>query len=390
MKTLRKNILTLFLLVGLAGCGGLVKLKLYQQDFQKPEELWLTTGKNNLRHFASPNDVLPPYGILWTMKYKSIIADHPLAVKNYLIFTTVSGRLALVDSEKGVLLGDGNIVPGLLHGPTLNHWTLFYGANLGRETAGALDLTTLEHRWKVYLAHINTNPLIWNQKVYLGADNGDVYCLDSASGKQIWKFTARSSVLGSPAQLNQYLVFADIKGWIYCLDTSTGSRIWETRLGNTFYAGPLIAEGSVLIGNTNGNFYCLNLEDGQMRWKFKTDGSIYGHAAYRNGFVYFGNNDHVLYSLQVSTGKLNWKFRAKGIINSAPLAGPDFIYFGSWDKNLYVLDRVTGKLIYRRQFERPLKSTPIIYQNRLFLHTANSRLYCLANEELVKKQQKKK
>ncbi len=390
MRGMKKTILFFTVVLGLAGCGGLVKLNIHQQDFQNPAALWLTSGKNNLRHYASPEDVLPPYGVLWEIKYKSVIADHPLVVGNYLLFTTVSGRLALIDWEKGMLLGDGNIAPGVLHGPTLHNWTLFYGANLGRETAGALDLTTLKHQWKVYLAHINTNPLFWKEKIYLGADNGDFYCLDSASGKQRWKFTARSSILGSPAQFNQYLVFADLKGWVYCLDATSGAMVWETKLGDSFYAGPLVAEGNVLIGNTNGFFYCLNLGDGSLRWKFKTAGAIFGHAAYRNGFVYFGNNDHFLFSLNVSRGDLNWKFQAQGIINTAPLAGPDFVYFGSWDRYFYVLDRITGKLIYRRQFDRPFKSTPIIYRNRLFIHTANSRLYCLVNETMIEKLKKKK
>ncbi|MEJ2050272.1 MAG: hypothetical protein P8Y60_10630, partial [Calditrichota bacterium] len=95
-------------------CSGLVNLKIPEKGIQPGKESWLTAYKSNLRRNAIDSDVLPPYQVTWSKRYKSVITDQPLAIGNYVLFTLENGMLAYCDVELGHMVGDGRIAPGFL------------------------------------------------------------------------------------------------------------------------------------------------------------------------------------------------------------------------------------------------------------------------------------
>jgi outer membrane protein assembly factor BamB len=365
-------------------CSGLVKLKLPSDESTNSKDSWLTAYKSNQRHNAVEYDLEPPYQILWKKKYKSVVTDHPLATHKYIIMTLKNGNLALFDIEQGGILGDGRIAPGFEHTPTIDHNILYFGANLGKETLIAMNLLNLKKLWKINLPHIYTPPLILNDKIYVGTNSGQLFCVEKITGKKNWHFPAQASIQGIPAELGGKIYFSDVKANMYCIDGQSGELSWSTQLQTNIYNGPVIAEQRVFIGSTSGVFYALSTDSGKIIWKTKTNGSIYGNAAYKNGTLYFGNNAHYMTAVDAGSGEIAWQFKTNGIINTAPLVGLDYIYFGSWDKRLYVLSQKTGELIYQIEFKRPIKASPIIYKSRLYIQTANDRFYCLATSNQQK------
>lgn len=389
-KKMRKRFfLTLSLLIStgtLWQCGGLVRLDIPADAYRQPDETWLTPYRNNLRQNSLNRDVIPPYQIFWNRGTRSVVTDHPLAMDNYLIITLKNGTLAFFNIERGNKLGDGHIAPGFQHSSVVSGDTLYYAANLGEETLGAFNLSNLRTVWKKKLPHLNTTPLLWKDKLYVGADDGKLFCLNRTTGNKIWEFDTGDPIMGIPASLNNKIYFSNIKGKFFSLDMNTGEKIWQTKLKENIYAGPLIGEDKIIIGSTAGILYGLSIENGRIQWMADTHSSIYGNAAYKDGLVYVGNNGHKLLALDISNGKIVWTFQTTGIINTAPLVGESFIYFGSWDKYFYVLNRYSGDLIYRQKFDHPIKSSPIIYRDRIFLHIANDNLYCLGTQKIANKE----
>ncbi len=374
------HILFLLLLAASMACSGLTKLKISQEDLnQKNRDAWLTVYHSNSRWNAVDTDVEPPYDIIWKKGYKSVITDQPLALADYLIFTSQNGNLGLVDVAREGILGDGRIAPGFEHAPVIDSTYLYFGANLGQETLVALNLLDLKKKWEIKLPHIYTSPLVWNQYIYAGTKEGLLFCVEKNNGKKIWHFPAHASLLGIPAEQNGRIYFTDIKGNLYCIDGKSGTSIWTTDLKSNCYNGPVLANDRIFIGTTAGIFYALTADSGKIVWQTSTGGSIYANAAYRDGTVYFGNNAHEIVALQADNGKVLWKFTTEGIINTTPLVGTNYVYVGSWDKNFYILSRYTGDEISRIQFSKPLKSSPIIYRDRLYLHTANDDIICVGN-----------
>lgn len=373
----------LLLLLTISGCGGLVKLNIPTALVTRSPDNWMTPYRNNQRWNSMEQDVLPPYREVWSHGYRSVVTDHPLAIREYLLLTTRSGMLAVFDIKLGDLLGDGHLVPGFLHAPALKGDTLFYAANLGQHPLGAFDLSNLESIWKRKLPHLNTSPMLLADKVYAGGDSGKFFCLKQKDGQRVWEFTAVSDIYGTPAASGNRIFVADIQGRVYCLNAGDGTVLWQTQIQSNVYSGPLFAENRVFIGSTSGYFYALDAATGKEVWRYNSGASIYGNAAYAGGVVYFGNDGHRMTALKSANGEVLWQFKTRGVNNTAPLAGKQYLYFGSWDRSFYVLDRFTGDLIYRREFKKAIKSSPIIYRGRLYLHIANRRLYCLetAREE---------
>ena len=361
----------------LVNCGNLTRLKLPEEYSFGEDEIWPTIYRSNFRHNSINNDIEPPMEVIWYKKYKSVIADQPLAISKYLIFTLHNGNLAYFDLDTQEMIGDGRIAPGFKHAPAIDDKKLYYASNLGRETLVALDLTTFKKIWEAKLPHLYTPPLIWKDRIYSGSKRGQLFCINKETGEKIWHFNAKAALMGIPAEEDGSLYFCDIKGNMYSVDAISGFHHWITELQPNIHGGPILADNKVFVGTTSGIFYAVDKNSGEILWQTQTGGSIYSNAAYKEGTIYFGNNDHMFFSLDAKTGTINWKFKAKGIINTAPIVGENYVYFGSWDKNLYILSRITGEEISRIEFKGPIKSSPLIYKNRLYVNISNKGIYCI-------------
>lgn len=103
-----------------AGCGNLVKLKLPEKDRQNPEAEWLELGKNpQHQHYANGN-IAPPLDVVWKKRVKSVVADHPLALGDYIIASTRSGMMYVIDYESGEKVGNGKIGHALPNAPAIH------------------------------------------------------------------------------------------------------------------------------------------------------------------------------------------------------------------------------------------------------------------------------
>lgn len=259
-----------------------------------------------------------------------MIPDQPLAIDQYLIFTTKNGNINFLDIQSGKMSGENRIAPAFQHAPVIEQYTLFYAANLGKETLVSFSLLELSKNWKMNLSHLYTAPLIWKDYLYAGSKDGRFFCVNKKTGESQWQFKANASLLGIPAEIDGKIFFCDIKGSVYSVDGFTGNLQWKTDLPPNIYGGPVLSDLQLFIGNTAGTFYALDAFSGKILWQTTTGGSIYSNAALKETIVYVGNNSHKLIAMDTRNGHILWEFQTKGIINSTPLVGKNFIYFGSW------------------------------------------------------------
>ena len=151
--------------------------------------------------------------------------------------------------------------------------------------------------------------------IYFGSTDGNLYAIDSESGKQKWKFQAKSRVPSSPAVSNGTVYFTAYDGNLYAVDASTGGLKWKFRrvendgsggtcMGCSHLPRPcrihstasLVAGGlewSGLFGSGDGNVYSLNAEYGAVSWKFKTGDVVHASPALADGTVFIGSGDAI-------------------------------------------------------------------------------------------------
>jgi outer membrane protein assembly factor BamB len=125
------------------------------------------------------------------------------------------------------------------------------------DSVRAFDTTTGEQRWE-FLAEgpVRLAPAAWKDRVFLGSDDGHLYCVSAAEGTLLWKFQAVPSnrkVLGNGRLIS----------------------VWPVR------GGPVLHEGKVYFAAGvfpfEGVFvYCLEAETGNVVWRNDESGYLYG------------------------------------------------------------------------------------------------------------------
>ena len=89
------------------------------------------------------------------------------------------------------------------------------------------------------------------------------------SAKLLWNFTTMQSVVSSPAVANGYVFVGADEGAVYCLNSSNGEMLWFYATGSGVRSSPAIDNGCVYAGAYNGNVYALNATNGAKLWNLQ-------------------------------------------------------------------------------------------------------------------------
>ena len=214
---------------------------------------------------------------------------------------------------------------------------------------------------------ITAPPVIINGVVYYQDMMSNVFAMDLATGKEIWRADYNVGNNGPNGVAVAYgMVFAATgdTSTAFALDIETGKEIWSAKLTNSDFEcidmAPAVYDNTVYISTnpnntTNGNYrggargilYALDAASGKTLWSFDTstdnlwgaprlnsgaglwypptfdeDGSIYfgtgnaapypGNKTYPNGGSRPGANDYAasMVSLSLDTGGVNWSLNA--------------------------------------------------------------------------------
>ncbi|MBN1444226.1 MAG: PQQ-like beta-propeller repeat protein, partial [Planctomycetes bacterium] len=131
----------------------------------------------------------------------------------------------------------------------------------------ALDAATGERRWESFAeAPVRLAPAIHAGRVYFGADDGIVRCLDAASGRRVWSFAAAPAprrVLGHGEMISLWpirtgVLVADGTAYfgaglfpaegvyLFAVDAETGALIWRSDAFGQGGTGTISPQGYIL------------------------------------------------------------------------------------------------------------------------------------------------
>ena len=209
---------------------------------------------------------------------------------------------------------------------------------------------------------IYSTPAVDSGMVYIGAYNGRVYAVNSTSRVVGYSFPEESAgewiypreesigdIVGSPVVAGGILYIGSADGNLYAIDTATGKLAWDLSLyesGDGIWATPLVHDGVVYIGSFDQNLYALNATDGTMLWAFEAKGAIVATPLIYKDTIYIGAFDREFYAIDASTGKAKegfTPFHADNWFWGKAVAYEDTIIAGSLDGRVYFLDAETGE-----------------------------------------------
>jgi len=108
-------------------------------------------------------------------------------------------------------------------------------------------------------------------------------------------FAATFEVYSSPAVSNGNVYIGSDEGSVYCLN-ATGAVVWNFYTGDWTYSSPAVAGGNVYVSCWDHNFYCLNASTGAVVWNYTTGSNDDSSPAVSGSYVYMGSVNGVVYA----------------------------------------------------------------------------------------------
>lgn len=102
-----------------------------------------------------------------------------------------------------------------------------------------------------------STPAVVGERLYIGGNDGRMYCLNAKTGKEIWTYKAPAAIWSSPAVVDGKVVFGCRDPHLYMLDAKTGKFIWKHDMGGRTLSTPIVVDGRIYVGSSAGNFRCF-------------------------------------------------------------------------------------------------------------------------------------
>jgi outer membrane protein assembly factor BamB len=225
--------------------------------------------------------------------------------------------------------------------------------------------------------------------LYLASLEGNLYCVDSATGKERWRFFTHYQLYGSPTIDSGGTVFFTSVGTMFAVDGSTGKEKWRLP-GHSIQGPPAVADdGKVLsikglaLPDRKGqkvSLVALDSQTGDTIWEFNMGvGDARAPAIGADGTVYVGWEDTwkgpshgKVFAIDGKTGAQKWVYDTKGGVFLAPAIGPDgVVYIGSREGVMYALNGSTGALKWQQDMGAEIGTPVAVGNNGLIYFGAN-------------------
>jgi outer membrane protein assembly factor BamB len=297
--------------------------------------------------------------VIWKHAAGSPVNGSPAIGGRLVVAATADGIIFAVDRETG-----------------RRHWTVRTGAALPLNAERAAG-------WDFYVS----SPTIVGQSVVIGSQDGGIYALDLATGRQRWRLQTKGRVRATAAVKNGVVIVGSFDGRLYALDLATGHERWVHRTeGDTLdsrrwgfdrraiQSSAAIDSATVYFGSRDGALYAVDFATGERRWRFSHRGSwVVGSPAVKDGRVYVGSSDgHFVQAVDAKAGTEVWRYEAHANVLSSPLLIGDALVVGTLRTDvpageLIALDQATGGLRWHYRLDPAVLSSPVAADGELYV-----------------------
>jgi outer membrane protein assembly factor BamB len=163
---------------------------------------------------------------------------------------------------------------------------------------------------------INASPVVDGDRIYAGhgelntgggGGQGRVICLDGSKvedgkPKLIWKVDGIRVKYASPLLHENRLYVCNVVGEMFCLDTKDGKQLWKYQYGQNTRGSPVWADGKIYLPELDSQFHILKADDKDckalcsvfFRGKGEEPVELTGSPAVAEGRVYFLTSEELL------------------------------------------------------------------------------------------------
>lgn len=247
---------------------------------------------------------------LWKSSVTSEVLSVPVVAKGIVVVRTTDGAVSAFDEKTGnKLWGYEHSVPALsIRGvgtPLVYEDSVIVGYDNGKLMA--LRLANGKDKWETSLAvpqgrteierlvDLDVDPIEIGGTIYIGSYNGGVSAISYVDGEVQWRNEKLSSNTGLGFD-SKYLYLSDSKSRVWQLEQRGGESLWQQKeLSFRQLTAPVVYQDYVVVGDYAGYVHWLSTRDGRQLGRIQvSDKAIDAKAVVADGIVYVYASDGIL------------------------------------------------------------------------------------------------
>lgn len=238
-----------------------------------------------------------------------------------------------------------------------------------------------------------STPVIVGNSICFGTDAATYVSVDMDTGKERWSYQAkgamRKGIWSSAALFQDRLYFGAYNGVVYCLDAQSGAEIWRSEICDWVGSSPLVVErhGVLIVGTEYekprmpGSMAGLSLESGEKLWEFPMRAYQHGSASYwpDDDLAICGSADHSILALNPATGERVWEYYTDRSTKYPPAIDKErgLAIAAAFDGYIYIVKVKTGELVEKFKTDDLCYTTPLITHGRAFCGSGDRHLHVI-------------
>jgi polyvinyl alcohol dehydrogenase (cytochrome) len=201
----------------------------------------------------------PPEATMTAINRYRVFQSGALAVLAIVFAAKLSAVAAQENAPASASCPSGKIFADPLSSPHWNGWGVdlsqrrFQSAEMGG--LAAQDVPRLKLKWAFGFPDANfafAQPTVMSGRIFIGSHNGKVYSLDAKTGCTYWEFDAgapvRTAITIGQNATGWVAYFGDFKANVYAVDVATGKALWKVQTDS--HPGARITGSPTLFGTT--------------------------------------------------------------------------------------------------------------------------------------------
>lgn len=298
---------------------------------------------------------------IWKVQTNSIEGSYPTISNNILVFGSYDTYVYALNATTGDLLWKFKTKEDIHSKSWIEKGVVYIGSDDGH--LYALELLTGKLIWKQSLGRIQNEPLVIEDTIFMYVDYNKFFSIDAKTGKINWTkdIKHRFGYTGKkPVIVNNAVIYGCDNGYCYAFDRMTGEILWiyktvdldlekeEEGIGlRAILAEPVVYKKSVIIFS-DGSIHALDSSNGKLLWQINMDQPLESDPIIYDDTMYLGGNDGRLYAINLLDHSIKLVFddyevnepirrEGKDIRTDKPLLIGTTIYFRTWDTYLYAI-----------------------------------------------------
>jgi outer membrane protein assembly factor BamB len=186
----------------------------------------------------------------------------------------------------------------------------------------------------------------------------------------VWKAVIGSSLHVSPLVTEQAVYIGSNDGGLYKLNPSTGEPIWPHGIltQGAIESVPALADGRIFVGSGDGRLYALDVETGGAYWRYSTGDAIFADPLVLNDQLVVASSGQVLASVRPSDGSPNWSLPFEHPLTETPAFFKDRLYVTTrGDPRVFAVDPKAGQLLGELNSGDWIAQGPLAAANELII-----------------------